>query len=131
MSDKHTPTPWRLPKTAPEEYLSPHQIVADTGQNFPRVLFTGNPNHYEQAQIDAVRVVACVNACEGISTKWLLKNATGCIDDMHSTVMAEARSAKYQRDELLEILKEVVRISDRKHDAWDKAHAAIAKIERN
>jgi hypothetical protein len=29
--------------------------------------------------------------------------------------------------ELLEALKEVVAISDRKHDAWDKAHAAIAK----
>jgi len=29
--------------------------------------------------------------------------------------------------ELLEALQEVVAISDRKHDAWDKAHAAIAK----
>lgn len=28
---------------------------------------------------------------------------------------------------LLEALKEVVAISDRKHDAWDRAHAAIAK----
>jgi|HubBroStandDraft_4_1064222.scaffolds.fasta_scaffold01416_11 hypothetical protein len=31
--------------------------------------------------------------------------------------------------ELLAALKEVVRISDRKHDAWDSAHAAIAKAE--
>jgi hypothetical protein len=31
-----------------------------------------------------------------------------------------------QRDELLSALEEVVRISDRKHDAWDRAHAAIA-----
>ena len=29
--------------------------------------------------------------------------------------------------ELLEALKEVVAISDRKHDAWDRAKAAIAK----
>lgn len=29
--------------------------------------------------------------------------------------------------ELLEALREVVAISDRKHNAWDKAHAAIAK----
>lgn len=29
--------------------------------------------------------------------------------------------------ELLEALIEVVRISDRKHDAWDKAKAAIKK----
>jgi hypothetical protein len=32
--------------------------------------------------------------------------------------------------ELLEALEEVVAISDRKHNAWDKAHAAIAKATR-
>jgi len=31
--------------------------------------------------------------------------------------------------DLLAALKEVVAISDRKHDAWDKAHAAIAKAQ--
>lgn len=31
--------------------------------------------------------------------------------------------------DLLEALREVVRISDRKHDAWDQAKAAIAKAE--
>lgn len=31
--------------------------------------------------------------------------------------------------ELLEALKEVVAISDRKHDAWDKAKLAISKAE--
>ena len=31
--------------------------------------------------------------------------------------------------ELLEALKEVVAISDRKTDAWDRAHAAIVKAE--
>lgn len=30
-------------------------------------------------------------------------------------------------EELLAALIEVVAISDRKHDAWDRAHAAIAK----
>ena len=29
--------------------------------------------------------------------------------------------------DLLEALQQVVAISDRKHEAWDKAHAAIAK----
>jgi hypothetical protein len=29
--------------------------------------------------------------------------------------------------DLLEALEEVVAISDRRHNAWDKAHAAIAK----
>lgn len=31
--------------------------------------------------------------------------------------------------DLLESLKAVVGLSDRKHNAWDKAHAAIAKAE--
>ena len=31
--------------------------------------------------------------------------------------------------ELLEALREVVALSDRKHDAWDKAKAAITKAE--
>lgn len=33
------------------------------------------------------------------------------------------------RDELLAALEEVVAISDRKHDAWDRARAAIAKAK--
>lgn len=32
--------------------------------------------------------------------------------------------------DLLAALKAVVALSDRKHDAWDAAHAAIAKAER-
>lgn len=34
-----------------------------------------------------------------------------------------------QRNALRETLKEVVAISDRKHDAWDKAKAAIKNAE--
>lgn len=34
-----------------------------------------------------------------------------------------------QRDELVAALREVLDISDRKHDAWDRARAAIAKVE--
>lgn len=34
-----------------------------------------------------------------------------------------------QRNELLEALEEVVAISDRKHNAWDKAKTAIAKAK--
>ena len=32
-------------------------------------------------------------------------------------------------DELLTAVKEVIRISDRKHDAWDKAKVLIEKME--
>ena len=35
----------------------------------------------------------------------------------------------YQCYELLEALEEVIAISDRKHDAWDRAKAAITKAK--
>lgn len=31
--------------------------------------------------------------------------------------------------ELLEALKEIISVTDRKHDYWDRAHASIAKAE--
>ena len=39
----------------------------------------------------------------------------------------ELRRLHTVNTELLETMREVLRISDRKHDAWDAAHAAIAK----
>jgi hypothetical protein len=36
---------------------------------------------------------------------------------------------KAEKAELVDALKEVVRISDRKHDAWDKAKDVIAKVQ--
>ena len=41
----------------------------------------------------------------------------------------ENEALRQQRDELLEALEEVIAISNRKHDAWDKAKAAIAKAK--
>lgn len=38
-------------------------------------------------------------------------------------------AAEKLRDELLAALEEVVTISDRKHDAWDRAHAVIDKAK--
>jgi hypothetical protein len=40
-----------------------------------------------------------------------------------------ARRLEQQRDELLKALELVVSLSDRKHDAWDKARAAIAAVK--
>lgn len=42
----------------------------------------------------------------------------------------EAAELERQRDALLAALEEVVRISDRKHDAWDRAKEAIAEAKR-
>jgi hypothetical protein len=37
--------------------------------------------------------------------------------------------AAQQNSSLLEALKEIIKISDRKHDAWDKAKELIQQIE--
>jgi SMC interacting uncharacterized protein involved in chromosome segregation len=42
----------------------------------------------------------------------------------------EIERLREQNKALLEALKEVIKISDRKHEAWDKAKAAIARCEK-
>ncbi len=103
MSEQHTPTPCRLPKSALEEYLSEHQIVVDTDRGYPKVLFTGNGNIYEQAKIDARRIVACVNACEGIDTDFLERTHS----KGHASGIAKHMRLEKERNELLAALIEL------------------------
>lgn len=63
----------------------------------------------------------CIMGADGFAVAWI----DGSTIKEHE---ADARLIAAAPD-LLDALKEVVRISDRKHNAWDKAHAAIAKAE--
>lgn len=65
-----------------------------------------------------------------IDSKDWLALAIVCIDNEGTNPqgMANARLFAAAPD-LLGALKEVVAISDRKHNAWDKAHIAISKAE--
>lgn len=56
------------------------------------------------------------------------------IRDSYQGTVAKAYTVENARliaaaPDLLAALKEVVALSDRKHDAWDKAHAAILRAE--
>lgn len=63
-----------------------------------------------------------VPLAEGSMMKWAL------FDDGVRSENPEADARLISAaPELLAALQEVVKISDRKHDAWDKARAAIAK----
>lgn len=73
---------------------------------------------------NARRIVACVNACAGIPTYQLFG-----VSDAPINLGEIIDHIRGQRDELLAALKRVVALSDRKHDAWDIAHAIIAKVE--
>ncbi len=66
---------------------------------------------------DVERIVACVNACTGIETEQLVKFWP------NGGLVRKAELC----DELIVAAKEVLRISDRKHDAWDRMKEIIAK----
>lgn len=62
------------------------------------------------------------------------------IEDEDGELIGSARTARQADDlvaqhnaliEFAEAMAEVLRISDRKHDAWDRAKAALAKLERD
>lgn len=58
------------------------------------------------------------------------ENATDWIGDKHKLASDIMNYARRSNKELIEALEEVVRISDRKHDAWDKAKSVLAKVGR-
>lgn len=72
---------------------------------------------------DARRIVACWNACAGISTENLEEN--------HSVkwLAEQYNTAVNQRDELLAELKSAIEHIDFKHEAYARACALIEKIE--
>lgn len=104
----HTKEPWRI---AEDAEFGLHIVDVDG-------------RHVAMTREAIRRVAACVNSCAGIPTETLESTR-----DWQAAGVATAETLKQQRDELLAALKEVVRISDRKHDAWDRAHAAIAEAE--
>ena len=60
----------------------------------------------------------------------LLSDAASELETMQATLTKTQQAwegVRLQRDELLAALQAVVAISDRKHDAWDAAKAAIDK----
>jgi hypothetical protein len=68
MTTKHTPGPW--------VYIGNGDIVAKSEKycggekDIASVFLTRN----DEDEANARRIVACVNACEGLPTKWLEKN---------------------------------------------------------
>ena len=74
-----------------------------------------------EQEANARRIVACVNACEGIPTGVLEKQGMVPIEQVTHDI-------ERQRDKLLAALVEVIRISDRDHDAWNHAKAVIAEV---
>ena len=128
MSEKYTKGPWSFGDVSPDGSLlivsgKRRRYVANVQvHQAPRA--AGAFEEMER-KANARRIVACVNACDGISTDELEEiSRTGGMLGPREDV---ARTAK-QRDELLEALEEMVRTFDKNHaPALDVARAAIAK----
>ena len=61
---KHTPTPWQLHRDYKKAVVDQNGIIICNTSN-------NNAEHFQFA--DAARIVACVNACEGITNEQLLR----------------------------------------------------------
>ena len=111
MTD-HTEEPWRVGKLShPRDYekvretAGPLDIVVDTETGL-YVLASCNLNFPEDAKANARRIVACVNACAGISTENLEQNKP-IKEGLHG-LNDRIRTAEKHRDELLTALEFVV-----------------------
>jgi len=103
--DKHTPEPWSLVEVGVQRFLCPADsdktsiltIVDDDGVDFAAVFMDA----------DARRIVACVNALQGVPTEQLESAvAAGITDVTHGNSISAWIEIKRQRDELLSLLKE-------------------------
>lgn len=93
MSAKHTPGPWAV---------HGHHIESETTGFWIADAIAAFPEHSETQAENARRIVACVNACEGIETSELEEIAVS--GGMLGPREDVARIAK-QRDELLMALQ--------------------------
>lgn len=85
----------------------------------------------EAGDVVAERIVACVNACEGLLTTTLSEGGPGCIATHVAVALGEYEALQAQRDELLAALEMVMRRGriDDSEEAMNQVAAAIAKAK--
>jgi DNA-binding transcriptional regulator YiaG len=115
---KHTPEPWEVKLltgidskktgTTVLVFTSPSDSI-DTG------LRGKNP------EADAARIVACVNACEGISNEFLsdMSNYFGKQGRTYYTLVQDMRQAQQQRDELIKAVEAALLQFNNKEPEFD------------
>ena len=87
------------------------------------IVFTNNPATKDEAEANARRIVACVNACEGIPTGVLEKQGMVPIEQVTHDI-------ERQRDKLLAALTEIAELDILKyHHAYAIAKGAIAEVK--
>ena len=121
---KHTKEPWRTdaPSGFPGDVMAGKEMIA-------RTTITEQSN----AKANARRIVACVNACAGISTE-VLEQGIDAVFGLAHNMRQERNALVRQRDELLTALESILAADASENDheyyrALDLARAAIAKVK--
>lgn len=134
---EHTKEPWRVRDESKSGFGvwvdAPEAMVSNPGgRSYPRQIL--EDEEYPEKLADARRIVACVNACAGISTAELEAAGTiavECKDEMQ----VELLKAWKQRDDLLAALKNMAAKFEASGAAymsdadWQQASAAITNAE--
>ena len=107
-----------------EESTAKAEVNAELATRFEATVANFGQPTTKGAQDAARRVSACIAACKSISTKAL---ESGALNNLE--LQRDRMVLTQQRDELIAAFEEVLRISDRKHDAWVRARAAIASAK--
>lgn len=134
MSEQHTPTPW----VHNVEGYPKADVKGSNGRNIAHTWNVGASQpksaealkkRTEEDRANALRIVACVNACEGISTESLERS------DVIASMQGERRRLETQRDDLLAVLERIAGLTlsqfmgphDMALECVNLASAAIAK----
>lgn len=116
---EHTPEPWAYGEDNDGWYLERKD--------------SGVQHAYGLSEYDARRIVACVNACAGITNEFLDDGQIRKKFEIAEKMIIDADQREKilfdQREELLSALKGVVRVADRATVEFDAARSAIAKAE--
>ena len=127
METKHSPTPW----------VNDMGYISSVPENDLVTIAVQRNSGFIGMQANAARIVACVNACEGVDTEDLTHGCYQKLIEKHVEVCFAKQDLEAQRDELLAALKNCIAAIERtdhytqvdRFEAADKARVAIAKAD--
>lgn len=127
METEHSPTPWATDMGYIRSVPINDMVALTVQRSYGLNVMLAN----------ADRIVACINACEGIDTEDLTHGCYEKLIDKHVEVCFAKQDLEAQRDELLAALKNCITAIERtdhytqvdRFEAADKARVAIAKAD--
>lgn len=135
MQSNHTPEPWSVSEESfDNDGIKESVIRGMDGRAAIAVTLDFGANNPSMREANARRIVACVNACAGISTT-SLEGEVGVIESVTKFTSKKLTDVRQQRDELLAVCEELAECAaywseyDVPIGIADRLTAAIAKVK--